>query len=169
MHPLQQLLQNQLRSLFDAEMQFNVMLPRMIQKSTNARLRNSLRQICGDTRENIQQIQKVCSLLETSPTGVVCKTMQNLIHEASLATAAHQDAAATDTCLMANARNIVEYEIASFDIACTVACSLGQQDACLLLAKLANRADYHNQLLNKIAIGRRSNPRVRKKITHGKN
>jgi ferritin-like metal-binding protein YciE len=155
MHPIHQLLQHQLRSLFDAETQFNVLLPRMIEKTTDANLRNGLLKIRGDTMENIEQIQNICNLLGTSPTGVVCKTMQDLIHEASEATQAPKDATLTDTCLMANARQIVHYEIASFDLACTFACSLGQKDACVMLAMLANRADYHNRLLDKIDISGR--------------
>ncbi|MBE2283871.1 MAG: DUF892 family protein [Prosthecobacter sp.] len=152
-HPLHQLLQHQLRSLFDAETQFNVLLPRMIEKTTDDSLRHGLVEIRGDTMENIDHIQTICHLLDTSPTGVVCKTMQDLIREASAATQAAKEGVVTDQQLMANARQIVHYEIASFDLACTFANSAGQEDACVLLAMLANRADYHNRLLEKLGSG----------------
>lgn len=167
MHPLYLLLQHQLSSLFDAETQFNALLPRMIEKTTDAGLRNGLLKIRGDTLENIQQIQNVCTMLGTSPIGVVCKTMEDLIHEASKATQAPKDATLTDSCLMTNARQIVHYEIASFDLACTFACSLGQQDACVMLAMLANRADYHNRLLDKIDIGSRFDPAAAQLVAQG--
>lgn len=152
-HPLHQLLQHQMRSLFDAEIQFNVLLPRMIEKTTDDGLRHGLLKIRGDTMDNIDHIQTICHLLDTSPTGVVCKTMQDLIREASAATQAARDDAVTDQQLVANARQIVHYEIASFDLACTFANSAGQEDACMLLAMLANRADYHNRLLEKLSNG----------------
>lgn len=148
MNSLQPLLQHQLRSLFDAEVQFNVLLPRLIEKSTDRSLRKSLVEISGDTRRSIEQIQNVCKLLGISPTGVVCRTMQDLIREACEAT---QSAETSNAELLANAQKIVHYEIASFDLACLIARSMGRKDASALLAGLTNRADFHDHLLARVA------------------
>lgn len=152
MNSLQPLLQHQLRSLFDAEVQFNVILPRMIARSTDALLRDGLEEISDDTWKNIRQIQDVCNLLQTTPTGVVCKTMQELIREAADTTRAAQDAASVDAGLLVNAQSIVHFEIASFNLASLFARSLGREDASLVLTYLTNRADFHDQLLTQIAL-----------------
>ncbi len=152
MNALQPLLQQQLRSLFDAEVQLNLMLPRMIEKSTDAHLRQGLEQIFGDTRKNIQQIQDVCNLLGTPPTGVVCRTMQDLIREAGEVTLVERDAQTTDATLIATTQSIVHYEIASFDMARLIARSLGRQDASRMLENLTTRAGMHDQMLTEIAL-----------------
>lgn len=152
MHSVQPLLQQHIRSLFDAEVQFNVLLPRMIEKSTDTLLREGLSEISEDTRKNLQQIQDVCNLLQVPPTGVVCKTMQDLVREAAEATHAGGDEAEVDAGLLDRARSIVQYEIASFSLACLFAQSLGREDACLLLASLTHRADSHDRLLTQIAM-----------------
>lgn len=152
MNALQPLLQQQLRSLFDAEVQLNLMLPRMIQKSTDTHLREGLEQIFGDTCKNIQQIQDVCNLLGTPPTGVVCRTMQDLIREAGEATQSARDAQTTDANLIATTQSIVHYEIASFDMARLIARSLGRQDASRMLENLTTRVGMHDQLLTEIAL-----------------
>lgn len=152
MNALQPLLQQQLRSLFDAEVQLNLMLPRMIEKSTDTHLREGLEQIFGDTRKNIQQIQDVCNLLGTAPTGVVCRTMQDLIREAGEATQTVRDPQATDASLIATTQSIVHYEIASFDLARLIARSLGRQDASRMLENLTTRAGMHDQMLTEIAL-----------------
>lgn len=152
MNALQPLLQQQLRCLFDAEVQLNLMLPRMIEKTTDTHLREGLQQIFGDTRKNIQQIQDVCTLLGTPPTGVVCRTMQDLIREAGEATQAARDAQTTDASLIATTQSIVHYEIASFDMARLIARSLGRQDASRMLENLTTRVGMHDQMLTQIAL-----------------
>lgn len=152
MNSVEPLLQQHVRSLFDAEVQFNVLLPRMIEKSTDTLLREGLSEISADTRKNLQQIQDVCTLLQVPPTGVVCKTMQDLVREAAEATRAAGGDAAIDAGLIERARSIVQYEIASFNLACLFAQSLGNEDACLLLANLTHRADSHERLLTQIAL-----------------
>lgn len=149
MNALQPLLQQQLRSLFDAEVQLNLMLPRMIEKSTDTHLREGLEQIFGDTHKNIQQIQDVCNLLGTPPTGVVCRTMQDLIREAGEAT---RNTQTTDASLIATTQSIVHYEIASFDMARLIARSLGRQDASRMLENLTTRVGMHDQMLTQIAL-----------------
>lgn len=152
MNSIQPLLQHQVRSLFDAEIQLNVLLPRLIARSTDASLREGLSEISEDTRRNLQQLQDVCAMLEVPPTGVVCRTMQDLVREAAAAMETSSGQAVTDAGLIQRARSIVQYEMASFSLACLFAQSMGREDACLLLANLTHRADAHDRLLNDIAL-----------------
>lgn len=152
MKALQPLLHRQMRSLFDAEMQLNLVLPRMIENSSARPLREGLQQIFGDTRKNIQQIQDVCSLLGTAPTGVVCRTMQDLVREVSLATDAGQDPDSTDASLIASTQTIVHYQIACLDVAQQLARTLGHDSAARVLENLSIRTGQHEQLLTQIAL-----------------
>jgi len=153
MHSLHELLKDQLKDLFDAEIQFSAMLPDMIEKATSTDLRQGLSDISENTLENITQLQEVCQLLETAPTGVTCEAMRGLIRETTQTTGGQGDTATIDACLIANAQRIAHYEIAGFGTAKAFARCLGKSAAATLLGKLASRAGDHDKMLSYIATG----------------
>lgn len=153
MNSLDDLLKDQLRDLFDAEIQFSAMLPDMIDKATSTDLRQGLSDISENTLENIAELQEVCQLLETPPTGVTCEAMRGLIRETTQTTGGQGDTATIDACLIANAQRIAHYEIAGFGTAKAFARCLGKSDVAALLSKLASRAGDHDKMLSYIATG----------------
>jgi ferritin-like metal-binding protein YciE len=153
MHSLNELLKEQLKDLFDAEIQFSAMLPDMIERATSTDLRQGLSDISESTVENISQLQEACQLLETPPTGVTCEAMRGLIREVAQTTDGKGDTATTDASLIANAQRIAHYEIAGFGTAKAFAKCLGENDVAALLGKLASRAGDHDKMLSYIATG----------------
>lgn len=153
MQSLHELLKDQLRDLFDAEIQFSAMLPDMIEKATSPELRQGLLDISDNTMENIEQLQKACDQLETQPTGVTCEAMRGLIRETTQTTGGQGDTATIDASLIANAQRIAHYEIAGFGTARAFARCLGKNDVASLLSELTSRAGSHDKLLTHIATG----------------
>lgn len=153
MHSLKELLKEQLRDLFDAEIQFSALLPDMIEKATSSDLRQGLSDISDSTLENIDQLKEVCALLKTPPTGVTCEAMRGLIRETTQTTGGQGDTATIDACLIANAQRIAHYEIAGFGTAKAFARCLGKSEAATLLGRLASRAGDHDKMLSHIATG----------------
>lgn len=151
MHTLNELLKDQLRDLFDAEIQFNAMLPDMIEKATSSDLRQGLLDISETTQNNIEQLHEVCRRLETPATGVTCEAMRGLIREVTQTTGGQGDTATVDACLIANAQRIAHYEIAGFGTAKAFARCLGKNDVAGVLGELTTRA--HDKLLTTIATG----------------
>lgn len=153
MHSLNELLSEQLRDLFDAEIQFSAMLPDMIHKATSSDLRQGLSEISESTLANISELQEACQLMEIPPTGVTCEAMRGLIREATQTTGGQGDTATIDACLIANAQRIAHYEIAGFGTARAFARCLGKNEVASLLGKLASRAGNHDKMLSYIATG----------------
>ncbi len=153
MHSLNELLKDQLRDLFDAEIQFGAMLPEMIEKATSENLRKGLLHISDGTQENIGQLEEVCRRLETPPTGVTCEAMRGLIRETTQTTGGQGDTATIDASLIANAQRIAHYEIAGFGTARAFARCLGRNDVASLLGELTSRAGLHDKMLSTIATG----------------
>lgn len=153
MHSLNELLQDQLRDLFDAEIQFSAMLPDMIDRATSSELRQGLSEISDSTLDNIAELKQACEFLNTPPTGVTCEAMRGLVRETTQTTGGQGDTATIDASLIANAQRIAHYEIAGFGTAKAFARCLGRSDVATLLGKLASRAGDHDRMLSHIATG----------------
>jgi ferritin-like metal-binding protein YciE len=153
MHSLQQLLQEQLRDLYDAEVQYYAKLPEMIRKATSHDLLQGLVVITEHTSDNISQSEEACHLLDTEATGITCQAMRGLIREVNETTAESGDTATIDASLIANAQRIAHYEIAGFGTARAFAKSLGKTQVVKILNDLTARAGLHDQMLTKIATG----------------
>ena len=153
MHSLRELLIEQMRDLYDAELQFGGLLPDMIDKATSHDLTEALIQIAEDGRENIQQIEEVCELFSALPSGVTCEAMRGLVREAKCTTSVEGETATIDAGLIANAQRIAHYEIAGFGTARAFAQCLGESRAAQILAELTDRAGGHDKALTQIATG----------------
>jgi len=153
MNSLHQLLQEQLRDLYDAEIQYTAMLPAMIGRATHQELREALTQIAAENRETIQQVEEICDQLDTPADGVLCEAMRGLVKEASATTNTPGDTATIDASLIANAQRIAHYEIAGFGTARAFARCLGKPNVARLLADLTERSGNHDRTLTQIATG----------------
>jgi len=148
-----ELLKEQVRDLYDAEIQYRAKLPDMVERATHGGLREALLDISDDTSETIEVLQTVCEGLDTKPAGVTCEAMRGLIRETSETTRQNGDSATIDANLIANAQRIVHYEIAGFGTAKAFAACLGKRDLAGMLADLTTQAGDHDRMLTKIATG----------------
>lgn len=153
MNSLLELLQEQVRDLYDAEIQYRSKLPDMIDRATNGDLREGLLNIVDHTSENIALLGKVCQGLGVPANGVTCEAMRGLIRETSQTTREVGDSATIDANLIANAQRIVHYEIAGFGTARAFARCLGRKDLAAILTELTTLAGEHDRLLTQVATG----------------
>jgi len=153
MNSLMDLLQEQVRDLYDAEIQYRAKLPDMIDRATHGGLRETLLDISDDTSETVDVLAMVCRGLGKEPSGVTCEAMRGLIRETSETTRQNGDSATIDANLIANAQRIVHYEIAGFGTAKAFAACLGKRDLADMLSDLTTKAGEHDRLLTKIATG----------------
>lgn len=154
MNSLTELLKEQVRDLYDAEIQYRAKLPDMIDRATHRGLQKALLNISDDVSETIERLQTVCSELDTPPIGVTCEAMRGLIRETSETTAKNGDSATIDANLIANAQRIVHYyEIAGFGTAKAFAACLGHRRMASILADLTKQAGEHDKVLTHIATG----------------
>lgn len=153
MNSLLELLQEQTRDLYDAEIQYRSKLPDMIDRATHAGLREGLLEILDHTSENIGRLEAACKILEVPAAGVVCEAMRGLIRETAQTTRERGDSATIDANLIANAQRIVHYEIAGFGTARAFARTLGDRELASIYADLSSRAGEHDRMLTQVATG----------------
>jgi ferritin-like metal-binding protein YciE len=153
MNSLLELLQEQTRDLYDAEIQYRSKLPDMIDRATHKELRDALLDIMDKTSENIAALEMACERLRVPSAGVVCEAMKGLIRETSATTREQGDSATIDANLIANAQRIVHYEIAGFGTAKAFARALGKRDLASAFSELASMAGEHDRMLTQIATG----------------
>ncbi len=150
---LEQLLYHHIQDLFDAEIQYEKLLPRMFEHSTHVELKNFMNRTDEETSENITQLRQVCNLLQISPHGVECEAMKGLIRETRSSTTETNDSATMDAAIIANAQRIAHYEIAGFGTASAFAKCINQPEASSILSKLTESAGARDKDLTKIATG----------------
>lgn len=150
---LSDLLKEQLRDLYDAETQYERLLPNLIKSATSSQLRKHLEAIALHTRENISHLAFICGLLGVPPTGVVCEAMVGLIREAIGTTHEWGDTATKDAALISNAQRIVHYEIAGFGTAKAFAKCIGLHEAVRVLDGMVKVAVDNDSALTTLATG----------------
>lgn len=150
---LADLLHDQLRDLYDAEVQYRRLLPGMIECATHLRLRDFLITAEEDAGDALSSLEEACTLLGVSPEGVECAAMQGLIREARRSSESTIDSATRDAALIANAQRVAHYEIAGFGTASAFARCLNASRAASLLSSLADAAGARDRELTAIAVG----------------
>lgn len=151
---LKDLLQEQLRDLYDAEVHYGNMLTALIKTSTSVDLEERLRYIAIQTQENAVQLANICNQLGVPPEGVTCKAMDGLLREAKETTQDWGDTATIDAALIANAQRIVHYEIAGFGTAREFAKCLGEKETASILNEILMRSYENDKELSSIAKGK---------------
>lgn len=164
---LRDLLHEQLRDLFDAEMQYSGLLPEMIDRATPDDLKSLLREIAGQTQDNITHLSHACGALGVPPGSVTCEAMRGLVREAKDHASEWGDSATQDAALIANAQRIVHYEIAGFGTAREFASVLRLSETAEILADLLQKAVATDKALTKAARGGWFTPGINQEAVAG--
>lgn len=153
MNSLRELLEEQVRDLFDAEQQYQFKLMAMKERATDGYLRQVLVEITDDTNGSIGRLTEICELLDVPPSGVTCEAMRGLIRETSDTIRESGDTATIDANLIANAQRIAHYEIAGFGTSRAFASCLGLKEVADILSELTTLAKSHDRDLSRVATG----------------
>lgn len=167
LHTLKDVLMEQLRDLYDAEIRYREILPRLVERSTHADLATVLAAVARQTEENIRKLALACAALGCDPGGISCEAMKGLVRE-SQGTADHPgESAAIDAALIANAQRIAHYEIAGFGTAKAFAAQLGADAVAADLDDLLSDAYIADAALTRIATEGRNGVGVNKAAVTG--
>ena len=150
---LKDLLQEQIRDLYDAEVHYVNILPNLIRTATSAELADQLRTIAIQTQQNVTHLVHICTSLGVPPEGVTCQAMDGLIREAKSTTQDWGDTATIDAALIANAQRIVHYEIAGFGTTREFATCCGKKESAQILGEMLSQAVENDKALSRIATG----------------
>jgi ferritin-like metal-binding protein YciE len=156
LYTLRDVLTEQLRDLYDAETQYNSMVPRLTDAASNQDLRSALTAIGRQTGANAQRLADVCRKLNVNPEGVPCEAMKGLVRESQHTAKDDGDANAIDAAIIANAQRIAHYEIAGFGTAKAFASQLNEPEIADDLDDLLSEAWIADSALTRIATGGRN-------------
>jgi ferritin-like metal-binding protein YciE len=118
---LQEVLVDQLRDLYSAEMQITKALPKMAKAATDADLKKGFLLHLKQTEQHVLRIEEICKGLEVSPKGKTCEATAGLVKEGQEAIDEDATPEMKDLLLIGAARRVEHYEMAAYTVACDLA------------------------------------------------
>ena len=151
MDSLEDLLQDELKDIYDAEKQLIKALPKLMKKSTNEQLKEALNAHLQETEQHAERLEQIFEQLGMPVRGKKCEGMQHLIAEGSDMIAGCDDDDTRDAVIIAAAQKCEHYEIASYGTIRVWANLLGKADAGSILEETLNEEKEADQKLTGIA------------------
>jgi ferritin-like metal-binding protein YciE len=145
------LLQDELKDLYDAEKQLTKALPKLAKKATASELKDAFEGHLRETEGHIERIEQAFELLEMPARGKKCKGMQNLIAEGSEMIGEAEAGPTRDALIIAAAQKCEHYEIASYGTLRVWANLLGNTDIARLMEETLDEEKSADQKLTSIA------------------
>ncbi len=148
---LQQLYVEELRDLMSAEHMILKALPKMAEKASHSSLVEAFRHHEEQTRQHVQRLEQIFSMLGTRPEEKKCKGMEGIIEEGKEVMKEHEDSDVLDAALIAAAQRVEHYEMAAYGCVRTYANVLGLGDQQELLQQTLNEEGSTDHRLTQIA------------------
>jgi ferritin-like metal-binding protein YciE len=148
---LNELLQDELKDIYDAEKQLTKALPKLAKKATAEELKDAFEEHLRQTEEHIERLDQAFEHLGIPARGKKCKGMKNLIAEGEDMIGDADEDAVRDAVMIAAAQKVEHYEIASYGTARTWAAMLGHDDVASLLEQTLEEEKETDQKLTELA------------------
>jgi ferritin-like metal-binding protein YciE len=153
MDTLKELLQDELKDIYDAEKQLTKALPKLAKKATAEELKDAFEEHLRQTEEHVERLEQAFEHLEMPAKGKKCEGMKNLIAEGDDMISDADEGAVRDAVMIAAAQKVEHYEIAAYGTARTWANMLGQDDVASLLEQTLEEEKETDQKLTELAEG----------------
>ena len=141
-----------LQDIYYAEHQITRALPKMIEQATNRDLSKGLETHLGETRKQIERLEKVFEKLGKQPSGIACPAIDGLIKEAEETAGEIDDKAVLDAAIVAAAQAVEHYEISRYGTLIAWAEELGHDDVVRFLNTNLKEEKAANTKLNTVAL-----------------
>jgi ferritin-like metal-binding protein YciE len=145
------LFQDTLADLYDAEKQIALALPKLIAASSSEELSGALESHLGQTIDHITRLETLFDRFAAEPDSVESRTMQAILAEGERLAAEFEKSPALDLALTGAARKVEHYEIAGYTVAAGLAEMLGRRDAFELLQETLEEEKDADAVLAEIA------------------
>jgi ferritin-like metal-binding protein YciE len=151
MDSLEELLQEELKDIYDAEKQLTKALPKMMKKASTGELRDAIEDHLNQTQQHVERIEQAFDFLGMPARGKKCEGMKHLLAEGDEMIADAEDDATRDAVMIASAQKVEHYEIASYGTLRTWANLLGNSDVAALMEETLEEEKEADQRLTTIA------------------
>lgn len=148
---LNDLFVQQLKDLYDGEMQLTEALPLMAEAATSSQLKNAFQSHFRETQGHVQRLEQVFRALNQEPQRESCPAMKGMIKEGNDAIKAKGDPNVRDAALIAAAQRVEHYEMAGYGSVRTFAQQLGRDDLARILQQTLEEEGAADKKLTSIA------------------
>jgi ferritin-like metal-binding protein YciE len=122
-----------LRDIYYAENQIAKALPDMIEKATDAGLKQVFQAHLGETKNHIKRVEQVFQMHGVDATGVDCPAIDGIIDEANDVAGEVDDKRVLDAALIASAQAVEHYEMTRYGTLVAWAKQIGRSDCASVL------------------------------------
>jgi ferritin-like metal-binding protein YciE len=150
-NPLEELLVDELKDLYNAENQLVKALPRMAKAASAPELKRAFERHLEETRRQVERLDEISAALDVRLTGKKCKGMEGVIEEGKELMQEDLDENAFDAGLIGAAQKVEHYEIAGYGTARAHATLLGYNKIARLLQQTLNEETATDRKLTQLA------------------
>ena len=133
MDSLSELLEDELKDIYNAENQLTKALPKMAKKASSPSLKKAFTSHLAETQGHIERLEKIAGLLDIKLKGKVCHAMKGLVEEGKEVLEEDGDDSVIDAALIGAAQRVEHYEMAAYGTVVAIAKQLGHKDVVALL------------------------------------
>jgi ferritin-like metal-binding protein YciE len=148
---LEQLLQESLKDLYDAEKQLVKALPKMAKAAEDEDLKAAFTDHLEQTKGHQKRIEQAFELLGVKPKAKPCLAMKGLIEEGGEQINEDAEGPIKDLMLITAAQKVEHYEVSGYGSARTLAEAIGNEDVVDLLQQTEDEEAEADQKLTEIA------------------
>ncbi|MEN3374945.1 MAG: hypothetical protein V7604_300 [Hyphomicrobiales bacterium] len=142
-----------LRDIYYAEQQILKALPDMVEKATDAKLKQAFQSHLTETKGHVQRVEQVFKMHGVDATGVDCPAIDGILEEADEVAGEVDDKNVLDAALIAAAQAVEHYEMTRYGTLVAWAKQLGRSDCASVLQKNLDEEKAADANLNTIAEG----------------
>ena len=150
-NPLEELLIEELRDLYNAENQIIKALPKMAKAASSPDLRRAFERHLEETRRQVERLDQIGEQLDAKMSGKKCHGMEGLIEEGKEIMSEDLEEPALDAGLIGAAQKVEHYEIAAYGTARAHAEMLGYTKVARLLQQTLNEEGATDKKLTQLA------------------
>ena len=151
MENLQELFEDTIKDLYNAEKQFLKAMPKLLKAATDPQLKAAIEAHITQSEGQVQRLEKVAELGGFKPSGKVCKAAQGLVEEANEHLEEGKPGATLDAAIICCAQKNEHYEICSYGTVVAWAEALGNDEAAALLQETLKEEEQTDELLGGIS------------------
>ena len=147
----EELFQEELSDIYDAERQIIQALPKMAEAASSEELAEAFREHLEVTKQQVKRLDKVFQKLGQKPGKKTCEGMQGLLREGEKMIGEMEKSPVLDAGLISAAQKVEHYEISAYGTVRSMAEMLGQEEAAELLEETLEEEKETDEALTEIA------------------
>lgn len=148
---LRDLFEDELKDIYWAEKALTKALPKMIKNATDTELVSALTQHLEVTKEQVSRVEMVFKTIGVKAEAKKCEAMAGLIKEAEEIMESTKSGVVRDAGIISAGQKVEHYEIATYGTLCSMAKTLGEQEAASLLHQTLNEEKEADSKLSEVA------------------